>query len=238
MTEEGRLRLRITADSVSRTVDAIHAVFFEGQSIPATERRCAATWLVARQGLPGAYADTFAGFDAERTAGITVFTGERITSASARHILGEESCRALRLLGVKGADVRQALSRAEAGIFRCLERAALDPRNDNPGRYCCGKCSVGLWRNLLAGGLDRREERLERGVASLHSVRDGKGGWRAVPFWYTALALSEMQFGAARRELKYARPIFERTLERKPGSSVYARRRHALARRVLESAGS
>ena len=43
-----------------------------------------------------------------------------------------------------------------------------------------------------------------------------------------------MQFSGAARELKCARPIFERTLARKPGSSVYARRRHALAARVLE----
>ena len=44
---------------------------------------------------------------------------------------------------------------ADSGLMRCLERAAKDPRNGNPGLYCCGKCSVGLWRNLLAGGLDR-----------------------------------------------------------------------------------
>ena len=175
MTEEGRLRPTITPGSVSRTVDAINAAAFERQRLPASERRSAATWLAARQGLPGAYADTFAGFDSEREAGITVFTGERITSASARHLLGEEACRALRLLDVKSAGVRQALSRADAGLFRCLARAALDPRNTNPGRYCCGKCSVGLWRNLLSGGLDRKEERLERGVSSLRGARDGEG---------------------------------------------------------------
>lgn len=224
----------IDATSLSRTIDAISAAEFEQRQIPASERRRAAEWLVARQGLPGAYADTFAGFDAERAAGISVFTGERITSASARHILGEESCRALRFLDVKSAGVRSALSRAEEGLFRCLARAALDPRNSNPGRYCCGKCSVGLWRNLLAGGLDRSEERLERGVASLRDVRDGAGQWRAQPFWYTALALSEMDFSGAVRELKYARPVFERALSRKPGSSAYARRRHALATRILE----
>jgi hypothetical protein len=87
---------------------------------------------------------------------------------------------------------------------------------------------------LLAGGLDRQAERLERGVSSLRGVRDGEGQWRGLPFWYTALALSEMDLSGARRELKYARPVFERALSKKPGSSVYARRRHALATRVLE----
>jgi hypothetical protein len=224
----------IDQGSVSRTVDAINSAVFEQRRVPANERERAAAWLVARQGLPGAYADTFAGFDAERETGIVVFTGERITSASARHILGEETCRALRLLDVKSAGLERALSLAEAGLFRCLARAALDPRNNNPGRYCCGKCSVGLWRHLLSGGLDRHEERLERGVSSLRSVRDGEGQWRGLPFWYTALALSEMDFAGAARELKYARPVFERTLSRKPGGSVHSRRRHALAARVIE----
>src|SRR5262249_57968211 len=99
--------------------------------------------------------------------GIVLFTGERITSASARHILGEEASRALRLLFVRDRNVTRALEAAEEGLMRCLARAAADPRNRNPGLYCCGKCSVGLWRNLLAGGLDRHEERLQRGALHL-----------------------------------------------------------------------
>jgi hypothetical protein len=84
--------------SLSRTVDAVNAAHFEGRSLAAAERTSAANWIAARQGLPGCYGRTCAGFPAERAKGIVVFTGERITSASARHILGEESSRALRLL--------------------------------------------------------------------------------------------------------------------------------------------
>jgi hypothetical protein len=95
--------------SVSQTVDAIQSAVFEKREIPARERAQAGKWLAARQGLPGAYADTFAGFDAERAEGIVVFTGERVTSASARHILGEETCRALRLLELRDRAVKDAL---------------------------------------------------------------------------------------------------------------------------------
>ena len=87
--------LLVHADSLSRTVDAIHLAEFERRQIPAAQRRAAAHWIAARQGLPGAYGGTFAGFDMERKNGIALFTGERITSASARHILGEEACRGL-----------------------------------------------------------------------------------------------------------------------------------------------
>ena len=219
--------------SLSQTVDAINAALQERRQIPAVERKRVASWLVARQGLPGAYAETFAGFAAEQKRGIVVFTGERITSASARHILGEEACRALRLLGLRDPAAKAALKRADAGLMQCLERAAQDPRNTNPGRYCCGKCSVGLWRNLLSGGLDRREERLRRGIAHLRSVRDGQGQWQKFPFWYTVLALSEADLLEARRELKYAAPLLERAVRKAPASTLHARRRQELASRAL-----
>ena len=91
------MHVLIDKASLSRTVDAVNTAHFDGTPLAATERGPAAKWIAARQGLPGSYGGTFAGFDAERSTGIVVFTGERITSASARHILGEEASRALRL---------------------------------------------------------------------------------------------------------------------------------------------
>src|SRR5262245_36340788 len=185
-------RMLINRTSLSQTVDAVNAAQFDGRPLAKTDCRQVARWIAARQGLPGAYGGTFAGFPSERSKGIVLFTGERITSASARHILGEEASRALRQLGVRDPNVTRALDAPNSGLMRCLERAAGDPRNGNPGLYCCGKCSVGLWRNLLAGSLDRREERLRRGASQLRSMRSGEHQWRRFPFWYTVLALREM----------------------------------------------
>lgn len=219
--------------SLSRTVDAINAAAFDGVVLSATSRRDTAKWIAARQGLPGAYAGTFAGFPAERQKGIVLFTGERITSASARHILGEETCRALRFLGVSDSASASALARADDGLMRCLERAAQDPRHANPGVFCCGKCTVGLWRNLLSGGLDRQDERLRRGVGYLRSMRDGEGEWRRFPFWYTVLALTEIDAPQASRELKYAATSLELAAARLKNPATSARRRHELAKRAL-----
>ena len=130
---------------------------------------------------------------------------------------------------VRDRGVMRALEAATDGLMQCLARAADDPRKRNPGLYCCGKCSVGLWRNVLSGGLDRREERLRRGALHLRSVRDGKHGWRKFPFWYTVLALSEMDSSEATAELKYAAPALERAERRTASSGVYARRRQQLA---------
>jgi hypothetical protein len=227
--------LLIHRSSLSQTVDAINAAHVDGRILSAAERGEAARWIAARQGLPGSYGDTFAGFPAERAKGIVLFTGERIQSASARHILGEEASRALRLLRVRDRGVTRALGTADEGLLRCLARAAEDPRKRNPGLYCCGKCSVGLWRNLLAGGLDRQEERLQLGARHLRSMRDHEQGWRRFPFWYTVLALSEMDSGEATSELKHAAPALERAASRPVPSAVYARRRRELAVRALET---
>jgi hypothetical protein len=222
----------IDEGSLSQTVDAVNALAFEQRKASVAERTRTAQWIAARQGLPGAYSQMFAGFPVERSKGIVVFTGERITSASARHILGEEASRALRLLGVRDAKVRAALERADAGMLFSLA----DGRDGNPGKYCCGKCSVGLWRNLLAGGLDRREERLRKGVAGfLRPHRAGEGSWRVFPFWYTVLALSEMDVPEARAELKYVAPMLERTAQRAAPASLHGKRRHELARRALSA---
>ena len=224
----------IDRTSLSKTVDALNAAHFENRAVGANERREAAMWIASRQGLPGAYGGTFAGFPAERTKGIVLFTGERIASASARHILGEEASRALRQLRVRDPKVTRAIEVADDGLQRCLARAAEDPRHANPGLFCCGKCSVGMWRNLLAGGLDRQEERLRRGAAHLRSMRDGAHQWRRFPFWYTILALSEMRSPEARAELKYAAPELERLASRAVPASPHARRRYELATRALD----
>src|SRR5262245_20515651 len=164
----------INKSSLSQTIDAINAAQFEGRALNTAERRQTARWIAGRQGLPGAYGGTFAGFPSERSRGIVLFTGERIASASARHILGEAASRALRQLRVRDRHVTRALDASDEGLMACLARAAEDPRRGNPGLYCCGKCSVGLWRNLLGGGLNRREERLRNGALHLRSMRDGE----------------------------------------------------------------
>jgi hypothetical protein len=103
-------------------------------------------------------------------------------------------------------------------------------RAGNPGRR--GPVA-GKWRNLLAGGLDRQEERLQRGALHLRSVRDGEHGWRRFPFWYAVLALSEMGGNEAKAELKYAAPALEAAASGAVPSTVHARRRHELAARAL-----
>src|SRR4030095_100208 len=123
----------ISRTSLSQTVDAVNAAQFDGRALAATERRQVARWIAARQGLSGSYGGTFAGFPSERSKGIVLFTGERITSASARHILGEEASRALRLLRVRNRSVMRALALADDGLPAGLSGAGGKPRPNTPG---------------------------------------------------------------------------------------------------------
>src|SRR5215510_385254 len=106
----------INQTSLSKTVDSITAAHFDGCALGPAERRQVAGWIAARQGLAGSYAGTFAGFPSERSNGIVLFTGERITSASARHILGEEASRVLRQLRVRDRSITRALDAADDGL--------------------------------------------------------------------------------------------------------------------------
>ena len=101
------------------------------------------------------------------------------------------------------------------------------------GTYCCGACSISLWRHLTAGGLDGQERRLARGLACLETCRKGDGTWRIFPYWYTISALLEMKLDQAGDELQYAAKRCEGVLKRNDAGK-YAQRRRELARRLLE----
>lgn len=229
----------INAQSLAETLDAIDEALFFGRPLPKSQRAKAAKWIAARQGLPGSYCGMFAPTARDFKEGIRLFTGERLaTWAGTAHVLGEEACRALILLKAPGKEVRRALAAAGDGIAARL--AGSEQREANAGRpfhgrYCCGKCSVALWRHLAAGGLEQVGPRrwLAAGVKGLRTRRDGQGRWRGLPFYYALLALSEIDLPAAVGEMKYAAPLCERLLKRSPRRDKYARRRRALAERVL-----
>ena len=82
------------SNSLSETLNAIGDAVMFAEKIAAADRREAANWIASRLGGPRAYAGTFELTPAELSAGIRLFTGERATNASARHIAGQEACRA------------------------------------------------------------------------------------------------------------------------------------------------
>jgi len=170
---------------------------------------------------------------------IRLFTGERVVSgAGAAHVLGEEACRALLLLGVPGAAAGDALRRASEGAARFMaDAAARECHAGRPflGRYCCGTCSVSLWRHLAAGGMDEAVRRrwLAAAIRGMKAARTGDGRWRHVPFHYVLSALVEIDAPGAVAEMRHAAPALERLLRRPAREDAHDRRRRTLAQRIL-----
>ena len=71
----------------------------------------------------------------------------------------------------------------------------------------------------------------------LASCRAGGNRWSRFPFFYTLLALTEMEGPEARKELRWAAPAAERSLKALRGSGRYLRRRRAVLERTLALAG-
>jgi hypothetical protein len=222
----------LNTQSLGATVDAIAQAQFFGREIAHAERARAAKWITGRQGLPGAYrVSFFAPTEHDFANGFHVFTGEHITSrAATSHIIGEEACRALALLGVNTLEVRGALDRANTALEEWVDCA----ENGGPGAgtFCCGKCSVALWRNLLTHGPGMTQRRLAAGMKALKAARDGGGKWKRFPFHYTLLALGEIDSPLALAEIRYAAPVIERALKL-PSRGEYGPRRRAVMERAL-----
>ena len=221
--------------SLAATVDAIGEAHFLGRRLPRDERQRAARWIAGRQGLAGAYCNLFAPTERDRAEGFGVFTGERYEmGASGRHVLGEEACRALRLLRVRDATVRGALDRATAAMTERLLESAKTCRANRRGMYCCARCSPALWRHLAVGlGQIDRDAWLAAAMRSLKAHRSGRGRWKSFPFYYTLLSLVEHDHPAVLRELRYTRPACEYKVNSKPKDDPHDARRRLLAERVL-----
>lgn len=203
----------VRPDSLGDTLDVVNAALFYKLPIPPEARQEAAEWIADRQGLPGSYANMFAPTGYDYTFGTLAFTGEPIRSGAATgHILGEEACQAIFRLGVHSAEIDRALARAREGIFKRL--MASEPQGLEAGVYCCGTCSAALWRHLASSGKVEDERRLANGLAELNRYRDGKGRWRRFPFYYTLLALADINLPAVRDEITYALPVLERAYKR------------------------
>ena len=140
--------------SLGATVDAVNDAFFWKGKLSQSERSEAAQWIAGRCGEWGAYVPGFpAPTERDFREGLRFFTGERFrTRAGTAHSLGEEACRALILLNSRRKDVSEALKNAsESMAARLRESVGKGYARPRTGHYCCGRCSVALWRHVTAG---------------------------------------------------------------------------------------
>jgi hypothetical protein len=218
--------------SLSNTLDKLNEAFFFGKVIAEEDKIAAAQWIAGRQGLAGAYYGMFAPTTKDMESPVFLFTGEKITSRVGRcHILGEEASRNLLLLNVQDKEVKNAWQAANSNMLRQLRD--YEAHHTLQGMYCCGTCSTAYWRNITAGGLDRKEERLEAAMRMMKSLRKGQGQWRSVPLYHALLAIMEIDLKSAVEEMRYAASTLEKKLRNFKTKDKYQERRKKLAERVL-----
>ncbi|HEY3414965.1 MAG TPA: hypothetical protein VGM51_18175 [Armatimonadota bacterium] len=215
----------VNPESLAATLDALNEALFEGRALSDKDRHDAAVWIACRQGLAGAYRGMPAPTAEDFAKGAKLFTGEAIRSrVGTAHILGEEACRALMLLRPLDDDGVSALAKSQVWLR--------EPEMNGQGHYCCGICSVSLWRHLATRPWPEAEAALAAGMRILRERRV-EGAWRPHPFWYTVLALTEIGLPGATEELRYAAPKLETYLRSSARPGIGAARRRQVAERAL-----
>lgn len=236
---DARERLLVDQNSLASTIDAINDAVFFGKNLSPSQKQSAAEFIVGLYGLDGAYQGLFAPTDADRAEGFRLFTGEKVKPGpGASHILAEEACRALLLLGVKTDAGARAMKAAQQIVNGWVDESLAKPVRPagsiQPGMFCCMKCSCALWRHIAVRKDSRRNAFLSAGVKALRLSRDGEGGWWLWPWHYTLLVLCEMDTPEAEEELQYAAEACERQLTKRfSKANVYSQRRRAVIERAL-----
>ena len=148
-----------------------------------------------------------------------------------RAIHSREAARALLILGdVTGKKIAEA---EEHCLTVRLVVDGLEARGLS--LFCCGPCTASVWRLISIGGLGECDNELDRMLSVLPSYRDKKGTWSRFPFFFTVLALSEIDRPNAKRELEYALPECEKRRKRLKPKDKYSERKMLLLDRVLEA---
>jgi hypothetical protein len=209
--------------SLQNTVDAVNDHFLTGKTIAPDAALETARWIAARQGLKGSYRGMAAPTERDFAQGIRLFTGERLVSASARHIMGEEAARAAWLLGRQDSAVSAAYQTAVKWMHGVSATNA-------DGTFCCGKCTPAFWRHFWAGDFENQAAFVAKGLQALKGQRIGDGQWRRYPFFYTVYTLVDIELEEAREELRYARPVMEKHLKSGRAGAFWQRRRMIMER--------
>src|SRR4030065_539946 len=136
-------------NSLIKTIDNINQQFLLGNAITQEEGLEASRWIISRQGGKGSYRDMSAPTQPDFERGIRLFTGERLISASARHIMGQEAARAVWILGNTEPVVQNAYERSIGWMHE-------NPGFQETGKFCCGRCTLGFWRHFWIGNLQKK----------------------------------------------------------------------------------
>lgn len=186
--------------SLVEIVDRINEIEQQGELLTVDQKEKANQILKKfYSGDPNYLGLTIPEYDFEQ--GGQLFTGERLHTRMGIHtVLSLEVCRAILSLTGFQDDLKAMIDEIDHRLLRkCYVKD-----------YCVmGECvfaALAFWRYLLVSDWPDRELRIQNYVRILRENRDGFGGWKHFPFYYTLFVLQETQLPDAREELAYALP--------------------------------
>lgn len=196
----------LAPESLQETVYRLEEARLGFRKSSGVEVEEALDWVLGRQGLRGSYRNLFAPTEKDISEGLQRLTGERYRRRGAltRHVLGEESLRAV-VLWNRGSHPSAAKALEAFGEM-------MDGHQD--GFYCCYNCTPAYLRTLSVVNLNKSGEVLDRGIGHIKRRRTPDGKWRGFPFYYTLLTLSGVDTSSAKAELKHAGKTAQKLVKR------------------------
>jgi hypothetical protein len=220
--------------SLAQTIDNVNEAFFYGKKISKRDADAISRWISSRLNTEYSYSGSFGLTAKDMRSKSYTFTGEPLTSpASLRHIMAEEASRVLIQLSEITCKEPAGLEQSTQMLMRCLKASEFIGKPE--GTFCCGPCTVGLWRHFSVGGLGSYAKKMPKGIEVLEKFKDGKGAWGRFPFYYTLLALSEVNYPIAKKEIEYAMPQIEKKLVRLKPDGKFSQRRRDLLLKILNN---
>ena len=143
----------------------------------------------------------------DRKKGLQMIGGEKLhTKTGAFNVLGLESARLLQLF-----EDQEARENILPEIEKRL-KAACFAADCTQGE--CAHATAALWRYQAAGGLPQNKQNLSSQLRKLQKQRETFGSWKGYPFYYTLLALLELNTPLAESEIKAVSESCVRRLKR------------------------
>ena len=185
-------------------------------------------WILDRQIRSGSHRGLFEPLRLDDPESARTVTGERLrTRLGIQHIVTQEAARLLWMLGFDRSDVRDAVQLANARMSKACYAL----------HHCvigeCAHSSIGYLRFQGTAHPWQHPPWIHRHLSVIRSLRDGKGRWNRLPFYYTLLCLHELDHEWADVELRYAAPACARVAHRRQPDEAFGRRRTKLIESIL-----
>lgn len=220
--------------SLSKTIDNVNEAYFFGYDFSEYDVDETVIMILKTYDTKYSYNHSFGLTEKDFKSKLKTFTGEPLNSpASLRHIHAQEASRALNILKKYTSVKMPELKMNDDRFLKMLKNS--EASGKPAGTFCCGPCTVSLWRNLTAGGLSGYYKNLNNGISIMKLFRIGNGEWSRFPFYYSLSALYESgKLSNAKNEIEYAFDACKKKITRLKRDNVYSERRYELLRRILD----